>query len=475
MMRITRFIFYLCCIAFLGSLFSCTGKSTKYAIPDLAEIKARGYLTGITDYNSTNYFIYKGTPMGFQYELLKLFADHLGVTLELKAETDLDKIFKLLTTGEVDVIAMNLTVTRSRRKTINFTVPIYQTRQVLVQRKPKGWETMNDYELSKALLRNQLDLKGKSVYIQEHSSHSERLKNLSSEIGDSIDIVEVPMSVEELIKVVASGDILYSVCDENVAMVNRYYFPEIDIETPLSFQQNIAWAVNFKSPQLLNELNKWLDGFRKTLRYQLLYSKYFVNRKVSIHVASEYYAITTGKISPYDEYIRKYSQQIGWDWRLLASLIYQESKFNPNVISWAGAIGLMQLMPSTAQKFGAKAILSPEDNIAAGVRFLAWLDNNLKDKVSDKNERIKFILASYNVGLGHILDARRLAEKYGKDPAVWTDNVDFFLLNKSKPGYYTDQVVSHGYCRGEEPYFYVIEVMERFKHYCNLVKDDEPK
>ncbi|NJM16045.1 MAG: transglycosylase SLT domain-containing protein [Bacteroidales bacterium] len=181
--------------------------------------------------------------------------------------------------------------------------------------------------------------------------------------------------------------------------------------------------------------------------------------------ASEYFVIEKGRMSAYDEQIKRYSRDLGWDWRLLASLIYQESRFQPDVKSWMGAYGLMQLMPQTADRFGVDSTSTPEEQIVAGVKFLRWIDRRLRDVIIDEDERIKFILAAYNVGYGHVLDAMRLAEKYGKDPTQWDKNVDYYVLNKSNPEYFNDPIVKHGYCRGDEPYNYVYDILERFNHY----------
>ena len=182
--------------------------------------------------------------------------------------------------------------------------------------------------------------------------------------------------------------------------------------------------------------------------------------------------MNSGKVSRYDEYIKKYSEEIGWDWRLLASLIYQESRFSPEVKSWAGAYGLMQLMPITAKRFGVNAKSTPEKQIEAGVEFIKWLDKRFeKQGIKDRNERTKFVLASYNVGLGHILDAQRLAKKNGKNPNVWENNVDEYVLKKSNPKFYKDPVVKYGYCRGSETYTYVYEILDRYEHYKNIIPE----
>jgi membrane-bound lytic murein transglycosylase F len=191
-----------------------------YVSPDLDSIRQRGKLIAITDFNSTNYFVYKGEPMGFHYELLKAFTDHLGVNMEIITENDLDNAFDLLKSGRADLLAFGLTVNSSRKKEILFTDPIVQTRQVLVQRKPFYWRSLTSDALNRLLIRNQLDLAGKTIFVQTNSSHYERLMSLSAEIGENINVVEVAWEAEELIRNVDKGEIEYAVCDENVARVN---------------------------------------------------------------------------------------------------------------------------------------------------------------------------------------------------------------------------------------------------------------
>lgn len=436
-------------------------------------IREEGKIVAVTDYNSTNYFVYKGQPMGYQFDLLQSLADYLGVKLEVIVSNNLEETFKYLDEGDCDLIAVNLTITKERSKSLSFTIPHSQTRQVLVQRKPDNWKRMGHDELEGNLLRNQLDMGGKTIYVQKKSTFADRLNSLSDEIGDSIHVVELPnYETEQLIRLVSEGEIDYTVCDEIVGKVNQTYYPNIDIETAVSFPQNLAWAVRKGDDELLESVNTWLEGFKKTARYANTYKKYFKNTRSANIVKSDFYSIIGGKVSEYDDIFKEQSKVIDWDWRLLASLVYQESNFNPTVISWAGAFGLMQLMPTTASRYGVDSLSSPIQNINAGVRYIQWLDGILIDKISDPIERQKFVIASYNVGLGHILDARRLASKNGKNPDIWTDNVDYFILNKSDPQYYRDPVVKYGYCRGLETYNYVAEIYDRFNHYKNVITDN---
>ena len=469
-----KFFSLLILIFFIGCNQSGNQNNNKKTatenINDLPEILKSGKIRVVTTYNSTNYFVYKGQPMGFQFELLQDFATFMGVKLEVTVNNSFEENFEALQNGEVDIIASNMAVTREREEHIIFTEPYTLSRQVLVQQAfDKKSESGN--KIFSNIIRNQLDLAGKSIYVQKGSAFAQRLRNLSNEIGDSINVVEIPdYEVEQLIALVAEGEIPYTVCDENLARVNKNFFPNIDVETAISFPQKQAWAVNKDAPELLNAVNNWMIGHKKTARYDRTFKKYFLDERSGHIVNSGFHSIKGGQVSDFDDMIKAESSKLDWDWRLIASIIYQESNFRPNVDSWAGAKGLMQLMPETAKRFGVKSIYSPQENIRGGIKFLEWLDERMTSRVSDPDERLKFVLASYNVGIGHVLDAMSLAEKNGKNPQIWDDNVDFYVLNKSKPIYYNDPVVKFGYCRGEEPYHYVKEIIDRYGHYKNVMK-----
>jgi len=448
--------------------------SSRRNVKDLPQIVEQGKLIAITDYNSTNYFIYRGQPMGYQFELLQDLADHLNIRLEVVVSNNLEETFNCLMMGDCDLIAMNLTVTRERRKKFDFTVPHSQTRQVLVQRKPDGWEKMNKNQVEWSLIRNQIQLGEKKVYVQQNSAYYIRMLNLEEEIGENINIIDVPEEAETLIMLVADGQIDYTVCDENVALVNQTYYPNLDVQTAVSFPQNLAWAVNTGADDLRKEINKWLSEYRKSTRYAVIYNKYFKNRRSASIVKSDLFTLSSGKISVYDDHIKKYSKEIGWDWRLLASLIYQESRFDPKARSWAGANGLMQLMPSTARRFGVTTSSPAKEQIRAGTEFIEWLDKRFEEAVPDPEERIKFILAAYNVGPGHIFDAITLTRKHNMDPTLWHGNVEEYLLKKSDPKYFRDPDVKYGYARGRETYNFVYQVLDRYEHYKNLIEDQSP-
>ncbi|NJK87074.1 MAG: lytic transglycosylase F [Bacteroidales bacterium] len=338
------------------AIISCNNKefnqntAHESKLSKMEEITERGKIIVVTDYNSTNYFIYR-VNHGFQFDLLQELADYLGVKVEVTVSNDLEKNINKLNNNEVDLIASNIAITKSRKDILDFTVPHSQASQVLVQRKPLGWEKMSKEDVDDNLLRNQLDLAHKTVYVKRNTAHAARLKNLAEEIGDSINIIEVDEDIEKLIAKVSTGEIEYMVSDENLAFVNQSYYPNIDIETKLSFPQYYAWAVAKGTDDFREAIDGWLSDFKNTKRFKSIYARYFNQNKAAERAGSEYFALSTGKISEYDKAVKKYSGEIGWDWRLVSSLIYQESRFKPEAVSWAGAFGLMQLMPMTAQKW----------------------------------------------------------------------------------------------------------------------------
>jgi membrane-bound lytic murein transglycosylase F len=439
---------------------------------DLSEIRKRGKLVALTDNSSTSFYIYKGDSMGYEYEQLRAFAKELGVELQLVIAKDMNTVFSQLNNGEVDIVAANLTVTKERLNLVDFSKPLMLVPQVLVQRKPEGWENMTQGEQNERLIRNTVDLSGKNIHVRKGSSFYSRLMSLSEEIGEKINIIEVPgeQETEELISKVASGEIDYTIADENIALSNQTYYSNIDVETSVSFPQKIAWAIRKESPQLLAAMNEWI-GKRKDSKEDLaVYSKYFkAKKKGAARGVGKYASYSGGIISVYDDLIKTYSAKIGWDWQLLASLISQESNFSPTARSWAGANGLMQLVPQTAKHYGLDTIdATAEQSIIAGTNYISDLDRYWRKYISNRQERIKFVLASYNAGLGHVVDARNLAVKYGKNPDVWYENVDYMILQKSNPLIYNDPVVKCGYCRGQETSAYVREILSRYNHYRNI-------
>ncbi|MEP1097714.1 MAG: transporter substrate-binding domain-containing protein [Cyclobacteriaceae bacterium] len=442
---------------------------------DLDKIRARGYITALMDNSSTGLFIYRGKTMGYEYELLKRYSDELGVELRIDITPSLEEAFNKLNTGVGDIMAYNLTVTKERKKRIAFTHYHNQQHLVLIQRKPEGWRELKYHEIEAQLIRNPIDLIGKEVTVRWHSSYYDRLANLSEEIGGDILITpgDNQMETEQLIRAVAEGEMDYTVAENNIALVNSTYYRNLDIKTAISFPQQISWGIRKNAPDLLNSLNGWIEKMRKTTDYYVIYDKYFKSSKASLaRSRSKYSTMSGGHISPYDSLIKHAALELGWDWRLLAAQIFKESKFDRKAKSWAGAIGLMQVLPRTAKDYNVTNLTNPARNIHAGTMHLLWLQNLWRNDIEDKDELIKFVLASYNVGRGHVLDAVRLTQKYGGNTAKWSD-VREFLLKKSYTKYFNDPVVEFGYCRGMEPVGYVDEILEVFSNYKAIINPDQ--
>jgi len=440
---------------------------------ELDNILGKDTMLVLTGYNAYSYFIYKGQPMGFEHDLVQKLSEHLGVTPIFILVNSINDMFTMLDEKKGDLIAFNLTITKERAEKLSFVNYYNTTKQVLVQRKPDNWQSMMTHQIKKELIRDPVELIGKTVVVRSASSYIPRLKNLSEEIGGDINIVEAEpeLTIEDLIELVANGEIDYTISDKNIALLNEASHRNIDVNTDISLSQRIAWGVKKNSTELRDTINYWLDSIKSTEYFAVTYNRYYKNRYAyKRRVKSEYLLLKGGKISGYDDLIKASAQKLNWDWRLMISQMYQESQFKPNVKSWAGAVGLMQLLPSTGKMYGITNLFDPESNIKAGTKFLSSLDKYWSEFIEDSTERIKFVLASYNVGRGHIDDARRLAKKYGVNPIVWEDNVEFYLLQKSKPKYYNDEVVRNGYCRGKETVKYVEEIFERYEHYKKFIE-----
>lgn len=446
---------------------------TIHAGRDLEDILEDGKITVITTYSSTSYFLYKGYAMGFEYELLENFADHLGVELEILVADNIDNLFSKLKSGQVDLIAHGLTITNSRKEEVLFSDYLYLTHQVLVQKKPDNWREMHWSALELSLAHDAIQLIGDTVSVRAGSSYMQRMKNMSDEIGGEIVIDTLPgtTTTDEAIEKVLSGEIKYTVADNNIASLFATYYPILDIDVPISFSQRISWAAGVNSPQLIEELNKWLALVKRDVYYYIIYNKYFKNNKeFRKRIKSDFYSHNTNKISKYDDLIKEQAERLGWDWRLLASLVYQESRFEPRAESWAGAAGLMQLMPATAAELGVKDRLNPTQSLQGGSTYLNTLFAYF-ESVPDTIQRLKLTMASYNCGYGHVQDAQRLATKHELDPEQWDDHVERMILALSKSRNYNDPLVEFGYLRGREPYNYVRQIFERYDHYKQFIKE----
>jgi membrane-bound lytic murein transglycosylase F len=453
---------WLISFALFFFIFSCTdNKKNTAPVVDLPQIMEKGELTAATLNSSMSYFIYKGQNMGYEYDLIEDFATSQGLKLNIKVAENVTRLEEMLQLGEVDLVAYPVQLDNSMKKRVLFCKPERQNHLVIVQRANRGDTLVNDVT----------DLINKEIWVKSNTRYQERLKNLNTELGGGILIRNIALdtvTTEDLIDMVSSGKIRYTVSENNLARLNKTYYDNIDINLQISFPQRASWIVKKESPQLASAINNWSSNVSEKSNIRAVVKRYFEQSK-NEGLNIETPAIKKGDLSPYDDLFRKYAAQTGWEWQMLASIAYQESKFKNHLESWAGAKGLMGIMPRTARNFGfsTDSLDNPDISIRACVKILQYLEKIFSD-IENREEKEKIILAAYNAGNGHIVDARKLASKYGADPDIWDGNVAEYVRLKSESEYYNDEVCRSGYLRGMETFRYVIEVMERYKTYKSL-------
>lgn len=438
-------------IILFSFLLSCSklnpGRTDIEKTASIAAIKERGKLIAATDFSGISFFVYKGNPMGFQFEMLSDFARNIGVPLEIIPVKSIDNAYALLEEGKCDVVAMNLVPSEALSKKFSYTIPHSDVGLALVS-------LNSDSTSTNAFTSRSLDLTNKRIRIS----------------GKGVTVInEGGRSSDELVELVAQGDIGQAIVEISEAKVGALRFPQIMVTELPSVGAEACWAVNKRSKILLQEVNLWLGKFKSTASYGYIVSKYKGSDDVYLRYADAFISPGRNPISKYDHVMQHYGNLKGWDWKLIASIVFQESHFDTEVVSGVGAQGLMQIMPITAEHFGVEDISTPQKNIRVGVMLLNHLRDYFVSCGIDDNEAIKFVLGAYNSGLGHIQDARRLTEKYKRDPNKWED-VAFFLRMKSKPNYYRDPVVKCGKFSGIETSKFVVEVLERYGYYRSLAE-----
>ena len=438
----------------------------KDSLSVMQHLQDKGKLIAVTNCEIINYNTTGNNPAGFEYELLSDFCRTNNLELEMRVNENLDSCYRLLDSCEVDIVAIGIGSNKEMKRRFLLTDPILMQRSVLVQRLPKGWNKMSTAnEVENQLLRSSVDLAGKTIHLPKGSHEVKLLEHLSDQIGDTIYIVECDsLNSVDLVRAVASGQIDYTVVEEYVARMASIGLRGMDTKLNVSVEQPLCWAVRNQDndSSLLMALNSWIDGFEQRNLSRIL-AKY-VNKGNVFSTKKP----SNSQLSGFDDDIKKAAKKIGWDWRLLASLIYQESRFRIDLESEKGAFGPMQLMPVVMERYGIDYDATLEEQLDAGGKLITFLDDCLQNKVTDSTERVKFVLAAYNSGLGHVYDAQRLALKYGKYPDVWDNNVDYFILNKSKKQYYNDTCCKAGYLRGTETYRFVEEVLDRYNQYQSM-------
>jgi len=441
-------------IGVLGYLNNWFNKSSKSEfILDKEGIQARGTLRVAVDNNSSSYYIYRGRRMGFEYELLLDLGKRLGVQVEYIVAADIDEAFAQLEDGRVDLVAMNLQQNTASERDVTYTEAIGSMSTVLVGReKLRSWDSL-----------------GKdTVVVRKGAVYSSQLARLKDSLDLEFSILEVPDHEEILLDRLVEKQVNWTVAEKTVAQTNATYYDELRLGLDLSQEEPVSWAMRNTSTEMLQVVNTWLLEKKKRFIPDL-YTKYFLNSKNQhFRTTSVYSSLGGNRISVYDELIQENAKTLGWDWRLLAAVVYKESAFDTTALSYAGAQGLLQLMPVTLERFGVTNPNDPVESLRGGVKYLQYLDKFWLERVPETNERIKFILASYNIGQGHVEDAWRLTLKYRKNTQNWQEVANFLNL-KSDPKYYRDPVVKSGYAKGHIAVNYVRDVLGLFQSYKALV------
>lgn len=428
------FSFFFACLLFISCKIEKKSPKPKF---DLDDIQLKGKLTVLIDNSSLSYFELRGKNMGFEYEILDSFAKSIGLKLEVKVIQNQKEFLRCLNNGEGDIIACNQAITMSAKKIIDFSIPFYTTHQVLIQRK----------NADSLLLKEPANLAFKDVYVTKDSPIEARLKQLSDEIGEVINCryFNSYPSVEDLVEMVASGKINYTVANENLARISNDLHDNLYTKTVISAQQKIGFGLRKNNPKLKKRLNQFLELYCASPQFAFLKHRYFDYMDVKPIIQIE--PLTKGKISPFDELFKNAAKKYGWDWKIIAAISCKESNFNPNARGLGGAFGLMQFMPNTGAHYGVYPNSSPEVQINGAMVMINKVYNSWSS-IPDPEQRLKFTLGSYNAGKGHIDDAQRLAIKNGLNPKIWDGNVQLMVKKLADPTYYRDAVVRCGAYRG---------------------------
>lgn len=431
---------------------------------DLDEIKKRGVLRVLTRNNAVTYFLHKGRARGFDFELVQGIAKALGVRLEMVVPESANQLVPWLLEGRGDLIAASFTITAERAAKVRYSRPYLFVDELLVA--AKGTPAM----------ASAAELAGKKIAVRPSSSYAATLRTLQAEHGLIIDSAPEDQETEELIARVAKGELPFTVADSHIVNIERLYRDDVvpvlaltaaapgakdPIGKPLPGGKPIAFALRPDNGKLAAFIDEHIGRVYRGVAYNVAKKRYFEDER---HITSAKGDRTTqgGALSVYDALFREHAAAHGLDWRLLAAVAYQESRFNPKASSWVGARGLFQFMPATAAELGFTDLEDPAQATEAAATYLSQLMGRFDPELA-LGVRIRFALASYNAGRGHVIDARRLAAARGLDPNLWFDNVEKTMLLLMEPRHY--RRAPHGYCRGDEPVRYVREIQSRFDRY----------
>lgn len=424
---------------------------------DLAEIKKRKVLRVLTRNNAATYFLWRGELMGFEYELARRFAKRLGVRLEMIVAPSREALTHWLLEGKGDMIAASITIPKNTDNSpLRYSRPYDKVYELVVGRTVE--DEVDDIK----------ELKDRSFHVRKSSSYWRTLSELNKNNGTGLKIKIVPEieETEELIAKVATGGYDLTLADSSILDIELTWRDDIKSILNLGEEMTHGWVVREDTPKLLEAINNYIRKEYRGEFYNITRRKYFEKPKtIKKRLEQRVDRGDNNALSPYDDFAKQFAGQYHFDWRMIVAQMYQESRFDPNAKSWAGARGLMQVMPRTAKQLGVKDIKDPKQSVEAGVRYLDWLRDRFDAELPVK-DRMWFTLAAYNAGAGHVHDAQTLARQKGWQSNRWFDNVERAMLLLSKRQY--SKKAKHGYVRGSEPVKYVREIRDRYQAYVKL-------
>ncbi|MCP4187195.1 MAG: transporter substrate-binding domain-containing protein [Gammaproteobacteria bacterium] len=422
---------------------------------DFGRIKKRKVLRVLLPNNAASYFLYRGELLGFEYELMKEFARYHDLRLQVVVPPNHKAFSTWLLEGRADIAMGFLEVDKAKQLLgINYSQPYHYARRHIVVATDSGVSMISD-------------LVNHHITVKRRGSYWEALSSLQRQgAGFQLLAADDKTEIEQLISQVADGKLDATVADEQILDIGLAKGFKIKSGFVLADQVPNAIAFRGRNRELKAALDKFVKRVYKSEFYNVLYSKYFKSRNSVAKLARGRVVDTlTGKISPFDNLVQKYADKYGFDWRLIAAQMFQESGFNPKAKSPTGARGLMQLMPRTARSMGIKKIDDPDHSILGGIRYMDWLRDRFDNELPIA-ERLWFSLAAYNAGVGHVHDARRLAKNLGRDPDRWFENTEQAMLLLSKKQY--AKKARYGFVNGKEPVNYVRQIKDRFEAYVEL-------
>ncbi len=422
----------------------------------LDEIKKTKTLNIVFLNTLSTYYIGTDGAQGFEYDLLKSYADSLGVELNITTAQTTKEAIELSHKLQPHITSASLAKTEQREKKFNFGPSYAEVQEQVI--------CYRGMEKSKKFPRDIEDLTGLSVMIGEGTSYSETVQNLRDDSFDVNVSLTSKYSSEELLAKVASHEIDCTIVDSNIYAINLKYFPEISLAFTISEREQLAWLLADNADELKADMYTWLNNFHQSGAMSELKDHYYSNVLFFDYYNTKvFYKRVKSRLPKYQKFFEDAGKYYGIPWQLLASISYQESHWNPKAKSFTGVRGLMMLTKKTAKLLKVKNRLDPKQSIIGGTRHIKQMLKNVPKNLEGEN-RLKFALAAYNIGLGHIHDAQTLARKLNLDANSWSDLKKTLPLLADKQYYKT---LKYGYARGSEPVKYV----ESIYNYKNILEN----